>query len=43
MIKFREMDDIKNTTRDTIAYLKYYTPLNAQMLINENIQQMLKN
>jgi len=39
--KFREMDEVKNAVKDSVAYLKLYTPMMTQMQINENIQNLL--
>eukprot|EP00347_Sterkiella_histriomuscorum_P010925 403374407 len=43
MVKFREQDDQKNAIRDAFTYIKLYSPMQTQMMINESLGYVVKN
>ncbi|CDW82193.1 UNKNOWN [Stylonychia lemnae] len=43
LVKFREMDDIRNSVRDNVTYNKLYSPMMTQMMINDNVTFMIRN
>lgn len=39
-VKFNEQEDLKNSIRDIISYLRLYIPQTIQMQIYENFQKL---
>lgn len=40
MLKFEQIEEIKQTVRDVIVYQRYFYPLQTQVMISSNLEQL---